>query len=155
MTLFCNTVSALPYTIRANQCEEANRMYTNMTANLMVESVDRAMAFYKNVLGFAEVATVPGKNNELQFAILSKDKLMLMMQEKNNLVEEYPALNTDKVQPSITLYITVDNFDALFEAINSKHSINTEIHTTFYGAREFAITDVDGYVLTFAEHKEH
>ena len=130
-------------------------MYMNMTANLMVESVDKAMAFYKYVLGFAEVATAPGKNNELQFAILSKDKLMLMMQEKGNLIEEYPVLNTDKVQPSITLYIAVDNFDSIFEEIKSKHPINTEIHTSFYGAREFAITDVDGYVLTFSEHTEN
>ena len=130
-------------------------MYLNATTNLMVESVDKAIDFYKNVLGFAEVATVPGKSNEFQFAILSKDKLMLMMQEKSNLIEEYPVLRTEKVHPSVTLYITVDNFDELFEEIKSKHSINTEIHTSFYGAREFAITDVDGYVITFTEHKEN
>lgn len=29
-------------------------MYTNMTTNLMVESVDRAVAFYRDVLGFTK-----------------------------------------------------------------------------------------------------
>ena len=131
-----------------------NHMYMNMTTNLMVNSVNKAIDFYKGVLGFTEIATVPGKNDEFQFAILSKDKLMLMMQERNNLTEEYPVLQTEKVQPSVTLYIAVDNFDELFKEIKSKHPIYTEIHTSFYGAREFAITDADGYVLTFTEHKE-
>lgn len=130
-------------------------MYTNMTTNLMVESVDIAIAFYKEVLGFSVVASVPGKNDEFQFAILSKDKLMLMVQEKSNFIEEYPILDTLKVRPSVSLYIAVDNFDVLYEEIKSKHPINTELHKSFYGAREFAITDVDGYVLTFTEHKDN
>lgn len=127
-------------------------MYKNMTTNMMVESVDNAIAFYKDTLGFSVVASVPGKNSELQFAILSKDNLMLMLQEKRNFIEEYPVLNTLKVQPSVSLYIKVDNFDALYEEIKSKYPINTELHTSFYGAREFAIIDADGYVLTFTEH---
>ena len=130
-------------------------MYTNMTTNLMVESVDKAIAFYEGVLGFSIIASAPGKNGGLQFAILSKDGLMLMLQEKGNLIEEYPVLNTDAVHPSVTLYIMVDNFDALYAEIKGKYPIYTEIHTSFYGAKEFAITDVDGYVLTFTENKEN
>ncbi|MDL2250158.1 putative glyoxalase superfamily protein PhnB [Lachnospiraceae bacterium PF1-22] len=126
-------------------------MYKAMTTNLMVKSVDKAMAFYKEVLGFSEVASVPGKNNELQFAILSKDQLMVMMQEKDNFIEEYPVLKTPAVQPSVSLYIVVDNLEALYNELKTKHSIYTELHTSFYGAKEFAITDVDGYVLTFTE----
>lgn len=129
-------------------------MYKTMTTNLMVESVDKAITFYRDILGFLEVASVPGKNNELQFAILSKDELMLMVQEKSNFIEEYPTLNTPKVKPSVSLYIAVDNLDALYEELKTSHSIDTELHTSFYGAREFAITDVDGYVLTFTEYKE-
>jgi len=126
-------------------------MYMNMTANLMVESVDKAIAFYQEILGFTVVTSVPGKNNELQFAILSKDKLLLMVQEKENMIEEYPVLKTEKVQPSISLYITVDNFDELYKDMKNKALINKELHKTFYETREFAITDIDGYVLTFTE----
>jgi len=35
-----------------------------------------------------------------------------------------------------------------------KYPVYMELHTSFYGAREFAITDVDGYVLTFTKHKD-
>ena len=129
-------------------------MYKNVTANLMVESVDRAITFYKDVLGFSVIASAPGQENELQFAILAKDELSLMVQERKSLIEEYPILSTDKVKPSISLYIRVNDFDALYKEIRSKYAIYTELHTTFYGAKEFAIADIDGYILTFTEHTE-
>ena len=130
-------------------------MFKNMTTNLMVENVDKSIAFYQEVLGFAVVVSVPNQEGGLQFAILTKDNLTIMVQEKNNLMKEYPVLRTEKLQPSITLYITVDDLDILYNEIEKSYSINTKKHTSFYGAREFAITDVDGYVLTFTENKEN
>jgi uncharacterized glyoxalase superfamily protein PhnB len=129
-------------------------MYKSMTTNLMVESVDDSVAFYQNVLGFSVVASVPSKSEKLQFAILSKDNLMLMLQEKNNLTAEYPILNTDKVHPSVTLYIMVDNFDELYHSLKERYEILRDIHTTFYGSKEFAVADNNGYVLTFTENHE-
>jgi uncharacterized glyoxalase superfamily protein PhnB len=129
-------------------------MYKSMTTNLMVESVDDSVAFYQNVLGFSVVDSVPNESGKLQFAILSKDNLMLMLQEKGSLTEEYQILNTDKVRPSVTLYIMVDNFDELYHELKGGHKILCDIHATFYGSKEFAVTDNDGYVLTFAENRE-
>jgi uncharacterized glyoxalase superfamily protein PhnB len=129
-------------------------MFKNMTTNLMVESVDESVAFYQGILGFSLTASVPNNSGSLQFAILAKDSFALMLQEKNNLMEEYPILSADKMQPSVTLYITVDNFENLYQELKHKHEILCEIHDTFYGAKEFAIADNNGYVLTFAEYKE-
>ena len=129
-------------------------MYKQITTNLMVESVDKAVAFYSDVLGFSVAVSVPGKQSALQFAILAKDALSLMVQERRNLAEEYPVLDTESVKPSVSLYITADHFEALYEDIKSKHPIYTEPHMSFYGAKEFAILDLDGYVLIFAEHKD-
>ena len=129
-------------------------MFTNMTTNLMVESVDESVAFYQDVLGFSVVNSVPNNSGALQFAILSKDNLFLMMQERTNLIEECPSLATDKVRPSATLYIMVDDFDALHEDLQGKLTLLCDTHTTFYGAKEFAIADNNGYVLTFTESRE-
>lgn len=129
-------------------------MYKNITTNLMVASVDASVKFYQEVLGLEVVASVPAKDQTLQFAILGKEAMTLMLQEKNNLSEEYPILAAEKIQPSITLYITVENFEEFFIGIKRSYPIYTEPHTTFYGAQEFAITDPDGYVLTFTEYKE-
>jgi uncharacterized glyoxalase superfamily protein PhnB len=120
----------------------------------MVESVDDSAAFYQGVLGFSVVASVPNESGKLQFAILSKDSFTLMLQEKDNLTEEYPSLNTDKVHPSVTLYITVDNFDELYRELKGRHAILCDVHTTFYGSKEFAVADNSGYVLTFTENRD-
>lgn len=128
-------------------------MYKAMTTNLMVENVKDAMAFYQDMLGFSEVASVPNKEDGLQFTILTKDGLNLMLQQRTNLIEEYPILNTPKVQPSVSLYITVENFEDLYAGLKGKAKMLCDVHTTFYGAKEFAIADHDGYVITFTEHK--
>jgi len=128
-------------------------MYKSITANLMVESVDKAIDFYKEILDFSVIASVPGPKDELQFAILIHDGIMLMMQEKNSITSEYPILDVPKICPSISLYIIVDDFQKQYETISKKYPIYTNPHVTPYGAEEFAITDTDGYVITFAKHQ--
>jgi uncharacterized glyoxalase superfamily protein PhnB len=127
-------------------------MYASMTTNLMVESVDESLAFYRDILGFSVVASVPNGSGALQFAIMSKDAIALMFQEKTSLGEEYPLLAADKVRPSVTLYIKVDTFTELYEELRDGHGLLCDVHTTFYGAKEFAIADNNGYVLTFTEN---
>ncbi|MGM0123774.1 hypothetical protein IGI37_001148 [Enterococcus sp. AZ194] len=129
-------------------------MLKSITPNLMVENVTETMAFYEQKLGFTTVASVPNEAGGLQFAILVKEGLTLMFQEKENFINEYPALMTDKVKPSISLYIKTDDFEALYQELQTTHTIYTEKHTTFYGSKEFAILDNTGYVLTFSEDKE-
>jgi uncharacterized glyoxalase superfamily protein PhnB len=129
-------------------------MYKSMTTNLMVEGVDDSVAFYQDILGFSVVASVPSESGKLQFAILAKDGLTLMLQERGNLTEEYPILSTNEVRPSVTLYIAVDDFDGLYHGLKERHEILCDVHTTFYGAKEFAIEDNNGYVLTFTENRE-
>ena len=124
-------------------------MYKSLTTNLMVENVDESVAFYQGILGFAVVDSVPSPSGGLQFAILSRDSLTLMLQAKSSLVEEYPTLATPQVHPSVTLYIAVDNFAALYQELKEKHEILKDVHETFYGTKEFAIADNNDYVLTF------
>jgi len=129
-------------------------MLKSITPNLMVESVDETVEFYCGKLGFSVQASVPESNGKLQFAILIRDSLTVMVQDRETLVEEYPVLNVSKVQPSATLYITVDNFAELYEELKGKCDVLCDVHTTFYGANEFAVKDNNGYVITFVENRE-
>jgi uncharacterized glyoxalase superfamily protein PhnB len=133
--------------------QEGKQMFKSMTANLMVENVEDTIAFYGGKLGFTVINSVPGPKGGVQFAILGKDSLMLMCQERNNLGAEYPIIATEKVQPSITLFIMVDDFDEQYAHLKTVCELLHEEHVTFYGTREFAIADNNGYVLTFAEQK--
>jgi uncharacterized glyoxalase superfamily protein PhnB len=126
-------------------------MYKSLTPNLMVENVAETIAFYEK-LGFAATATVPKEGGALQFAILVKDNLMLMFQDRESLIGEYPILNTAKTQPSISLYIVVDDVKVYYEKMKKIFDLQSELHKTFYGAEEFAIKDNNGYVLTFTEN---
>ncbi|MDR3053590.1 MAG: VOC family protein [Coriobacteriales bacterium] len=126
-------------------------MFTAMTANLMVESVEDSLDFYARVLGFTEVTSVPSESGKLQFAIVAKDDLQLMFQERGNLCAEYPILMTETVKPSLSLFITVDNFAEFYETVRSTTPLLAEEHMTFYDTKEFAIADNNGYVITIAE----
>ncbi len=117
----------------------------------MVENVGDTIEFYQEVLGFSVVTTVPGDNGTLLFAIISKDDMTLMLQDRGSLISEYPSLGTPQVQPSVTLYITVDDLDDRYTTLKARHEILSEIHLTPYKSREFAIADGNGYVLCFAE----
>jgi len=49
------------------------------------------------------------------------------------------------------MFIELEGVDALHDRINSRVKIVLPIVTQWYGMREFAIEDPDGYVITFAE----
>ena len=126
-------------------------MILSMTTNLMVESVEETIEFYQEIFGFSTITTVPNQAGHLDFAILNIGNLILMLQERVNFVSEYPILVTNKTKASVSLYLTVDNFDELYAIVKKKLNILVDVHKTFYGTNEFAIVDNNGYVITIAE----
>lgn len=116
----------------------------------MVNNVKETIKFYVENLGFQKVLSVPEDGDILNFAILSKDKISIMFQEKENLIEEYPTLNIRDIVPTFTLFITVDNVKALYDELKEKVQIAKELHQTFYGQDEFAIFDNNGNILTIS-----
>ena len=125
-------------------------MYETITTNIMVNNVKETIKFYVENLGFQKVLSVPEDGDILNFAILSKDKISIMFQEKENLIEEYPTLNIRDIVPTFTLFITVDNVKALYDELKEKVHIAKELHQTFYGQDEFAIFDNNGNILTIS-----
>lgn len=125
-------------------------MYQTITTNVMVNNVKETIDFYHVVLGFEVILTVPGTNEEFQFAIIQKDSISLMLQSKKTLIEEYESLATDTIKPSFTLYITVDDVEKQYEKLRNKATLAKELHKTFYGKPEFAIFDNNGNILTIS-----
>jgi uncharacterized glyoxalase superfamily protein PhnB len=53
------------------------------------------------------------------------------------------------------LYFDVENLDKIYnKAKNANAEIVVDLNTTFYGTREFAMKDCDGYLLIFAEEQK-
>lgn len=49
------------------------------------------------------------------------------------------------------LFFVITAVDALHETVAAKANVIMPLKTQFYGMREFAVTDPDGHILTFAE----
>ena len=131
-----------------------NITFGALTPNLMVNDARKSLSFYNNILGFNTLMTVPPEpksNDTINWAMVQKDDAVLMLHFKNNLIEEYPQLNNPKIASGLTLFIKVNDVESLYKSVKGKATIVKKLSDTFYGTKEFAITDADGYILTFAQ----
>lgn len=131
--------------------------FESITSNLMVEDVDKTVGYYQDVLGFTLEISVPKDDGKLQWAMVSRDSVDIMLHERANIIEEMPELkDTEPGGGSITLFIKMEGIDPFYDELSKKKNtdIIKEPHTTFYGMKEFIIRDINGYIITFAEPVE-
>ncbi len=122
----------------------------NLTPNLMVEDVNQTVDFYKNVLGFDLIATVP-ETGQFNWAMMKQGGVEMQFQLRASLAEEIPAFKDRLIGGALTLYIGVEGIEELHERLKDKVTIVQAMHTTFYGMQEFALQDNNGFVISFAE----
>ena len=123
---------------------------TKITPNLIVSSVERSLAFYTDVLGFTRAMTVP-EQSPFVFASVVSGAVEIFFNDRSTVTKESPQMAGLAFGGGNTMFIEVDGIDALHDRIKPHVSIVMPIHTQWYGMREFAITDPDGYVITFAQ----
>ena len=67
---------------------------------------------------------------------------------------EYPKLAAT-IGASLTLYLEVDSLQTILERVQKAGAkISMPVTEQFYGMREFAFEDVDGYTITIAQKME-
>lgn len=116
----------------------------------MVKNVKETISFYEEKLGFQKVLSVPEDGEILNFAILNKDKISIMLQEQKNLIEEYSTLQSKEIIPTFTMFITVNDVELMYNRLKDRVKMAKELHKTFYGKEEFAIFDNNGNILTIS-----
>ncbi len=119
-----------------------------LTPLLVVDAIEPVLAFWCERLGYREVARVPEKG-PLGFVLLASGKSQLMLQTKESLEGDLPAIA--KRKPASVLYVDVDSIASAEEAMRGA-PIVVPLRETFYGAKEFAVDDGSGHVTIFAEH---
>jgi len=82
------------------------------------------------------------------WAALRKDQVELMI--------SLPNAHEPLEKPTLTgsLYFNTTGVDALWERIKDKARVVYPIENFFYGMREFAIRDNNGYILQFGQEIE-
>jgi lactoylglutathione lyase len=124
--------------------------FKKLTPNLLVQSVERSLAFYVDTLGFERGMTVPDAS-PFVFASVTSGAVEIFFNDAVAAVEELPVFAGRPIGCTGTLFIEVDGVDALHDRLKDTVTIVMPIVTQFYGMREFAFADPDGYLITFAE----
>lgn len=128
----------------------ANTNFKRMTPNLMVNDVNSTVRFYKEVLSFEPVVTVPD-TGMYDFAIISNGNVEIMLQRKENMEEDYPVMSNKPAGGTFTLNFEVKDIVMVYEKAIIKSELVQELHQTLYGTKEFAVKDNNGYILAFSE----
>ena len=129
---------------------KTNIEFESLSPNLIVKDVNRSVDFYVKQLGFAMLASVPEKGI-FNWAMVQRENVTMMFQTLKSIQEDLPSLKLKTGTSVGTFYIKVKQLDALLKSVTGKLEMAVELRTTFYGAREFAVRDPDGYILMFAE----
>ncbi|HMD01238.1 MAG TPA: VOC family protein [Ferruginibacter sp.] len=115
---------------------------TSISPLLESNDLQGTIKFYAELLGFTMRGSFK-EGEELVWCDLVKDNVSIMFTKPNG------HMNDGKIMLSGSIYITVEDVDALWNLIKDKCDVVYPIEDFVYGMREFAIRDNNGYVLNF------
>lgn len=130
--------------------------FTDVTPNLVVADIDRSLAFYRDVLGFSLVTSVPDAP-PFAFVWMQRDGVSVFLNTVASIKDEQPDIAARKIGGTATMFMIVEaetpalGVDALFEQVKSRARVIMPLKTQFYGMREFGIEDPDGYIIYAAQ----
>ena len=124
--------------------------FASITPNLLVRDVAKSTAFYRDVLGFTMGETVPDKE-PFVFVWMKRDEVSVFLNDINAAAHDYPEASKLPPGGTATLFFIIAGVDAYHAVVAPKANVVLPLKTQFYGMREFAITDPDGHIITFAE----
>ena len=124
--------------------------FQSITPNLLVRDVRKSTAFYRDVLGFAIKQTVPD-TEPFVFVWMERDGVPVFLNDIAAAAHDYPEAATLPPGGTAALFFVITGVDAYHAGVAPKANVVMPLKTQFYGMREFAITDPDGHLITFAE----
>jgi uncharacterized glyoxalase superfamily protein PhnB len=136
--------------------QETHMQFSDVTPNLIVADLHRSLRFYREVLGFVTIATVPDEP-PFVFAWVQRGNVSVFLNAQAGVAEDLPALASRPIGGTNTLFMVIEaesvetGVDALFAELDGKVTVVMPLKTQFYGMREFGIEDPDGYVILFAQ----
>lgn len=108
-----------------------------------VPDVRATIAWYTSI-GFTLVRQgEEGEGGEIVWAKLSYGNSELMLDSGGKLSADH--------RREVDLYITIDNVDDLYRRLKDRVPVVVDLYDAFYGMREFAIRDFNGFWITFGQ----
>lgn len=125
--------------------------FQKLTPNLVVHDVAAAMEFYRSTLGFQPAIKVPDQAPYV-FGSVTNGNVEIFFNDQKAVAADYPALGNRPIGGALTLFIEVEGIDEILAAVQkAKAKITMPLKEQFYGMREFAFQDPEGWEVTIAE----
>lgn len=125
--------------------------YTKLTPNLVVHDVQSAIHFYTTVLGFQQSITVPDAPPYV-FASVTAGNIEIFFNDQKAVAADYPPLAQEPLGGTMTLFLECEGIEEVLRAVEESGArIVMPLKTQFYGMREFAFVDPQGWTVTMAE----
>lgn len=129
--------------------------FQKLTPNLVVRDVAASMQFYRSVLGFQPAITVP-EQPPYVFGSVTSGGVEIFFNDQKAVAADYPALAAKPIGGSLTLFIEVEGIEEVLAAVQMSAQkggakITMPLKEQFYGMREFALKDPEGWEITIAE----
>jgi len=122
----------------------ANPRITSFAPQLLVDDLDNAVAFYRDVLGFAFGPPWRGF-----YAIGRRDGFELHLKCAPKTAEDRANRHEHE---HLDVYAGVEGVDALYEACTAKGAIiRKPLAPTPWGTKDFYLEDPEGYIIAFGE----
>jgi len=136
-------------------CLDVPMKLSDVTPNLIVADMDRSASFYKDVLGFSIVTTVP-EAPPFVFAWMQRDGVNVFLNSLEGMEDDIAGLTSRAIGGTATMFFTLERNDAggideFFKDISSRARVVMGLKDQFYGMREFGVEDPDGYIILFAQ----
>lgn len=135
--------------------KESAMNFHKIIPNLMVADMEKSLHFYRDVLGFTLAESVPEKP-PFVFTWMKRGDAELFLNQHGAAQPGQPdPLSGRPLGGTMSLYLPLQGIEDLLKTVQSQGvKIAIPIHKEFYGMREFAVYDPDGYLLIFAERAQ-
>lgn len=119
----------------------------SLAACFPVANISTTIRWYEEVLGF--LADPFPDREPYVFAILTRDDIEIMLQRVDGY--QKPDLYNSRPGGVWDVYIRAEGVKDLYESVRDESTIVQPLRRQPYGAWEFEIKDLNGYVLVFSE----
>jgi len=125
--------------------------FQKLTPNLVVRDVAASMKFYQTTLGFQPAITVPDQAPYV-FGSVTSGGVEIFFNDQKAVAADYPALGAKPIGGALTLFIEVEGIEEIMAAVKKAGAkVTMPLKEQFYGMREFAFEDPEGWEVTIAE----
>ena len=123
----------------------------NLVPTLNISDIEASLEFYREALGF-DVVSDPAAVREWRWATIRSGYTERMLSEARHAppADKSTGPRDDSDWPVI-FYFYPDDVVALYAQVIAQGFEPNPLEATFYGMREFSLTDPDGQVLSFGQ----